>query len=51
MKLKVIINEAEEGGYWAEVPANSWVRHTGRNVRGAPAEPLRGHRGMPLSGR
>jgi len=21
MKLKVIVNEAEEGGYWAEVPA------------------------------
>jgi len=21
MKIKVIINEAEEGGYWAEVPA------------------------------
>ncbi len=21
MKLKVIIHEAEEGGYWAEVPA------------------------------
>jgi predicted RNase H-like HicB family nuclease len=23
MKLKVIIHEAEEGGYWAEVPALS----------------------------
>ncbi len=23
MKLKVIIHEAEEGGYWAEVPAIS----------------------------
>ena len=21
MKLKVVVNEAEEGGYWAEVPA------------------------------
>jgi predicted RNase H-like HicB family nuclease len=21
MKLKVIVHEAEEGGYWAEVPA------------------------------
>ena len=21
MKLKVIIHEAEEGGYWAEIPA------------------------------
>ena len=21
MKLKVVINEAEEGGYWAEVPS------------------------------
>jgi len=23
MKLKVVIHEAEEGGYWAEVPAIS----------------------------
>ena len=23
MKLKVIVHEAEEGGYWAEVPAIS----------------------------
>jgi predicted RNase H-like HicB family nuclease len=22
MKIKVIIHQAEEGGYWAEVPAN-----------------------------
>ena len=27
MKLKVVIHEAEEGGYWAEVPSIAVVPH------------------------
>ena len=29
MKLKVVIHEAEEGGYWAEVPAIPWCMTQG----------------------
>lgn len=32
MKLKVIIHEAEEGGYWAEVPAISGSATQGDTV-------------------
>jgi predicted RNase H-like HicB family nuclease len=32
MKLKVIIHEAEEGGYWAEVPAISGCATQGDTV-------------------
>lgn len=31
MKLKVIVHEAEEGGYWTEVPAFTRMCNTGRN--------------------
>ena len=31
MKLKVIIHEAEEGGYWAEVPAIAGCAAQGEN--------------------
>jgi predicted RNase H-like HicB family nuclease len=31
MKLKVIVHEAEEGGYWAEVPAISGCATQGAN--------------------
>jgi predicted RNase H-like HicB family nuclease len=31
MKLKVIIHEAEEGGYWAEVPAIAGCATQGEN--------------------
>ncbi len=31
MKLKVIIHQAEEGGYWAEVPAISGCATQGDN--------------------
>jgi predicted RNase H-like HicB family nuclease len=31
MKLKVIIHEAEEGGYWAEVPALPGCATQGEN--------------------
>ncbi len=33
MKLKVIIHEAEEGGYWAEVPAIPGCMTQGENMR------------------
>jgi predicted RNase H-like HicB family nuclease len=29
MKLKVVVHEAEEGGYWAEVPAISGCANQG----------------------
>jgi predicted RNase H-like HicB family nuclease len=32
MKLKVIIHEAEEGGYWAEVPAIPGCVSQGENI-------------------
>ena len=38
MKLKVIIHEAEEGGYWAEVPAIP-----GCATQGAPFEEILGN--------
>ena len=31
MKIKVIVHEAEEGGYWAEVPAIPGLCHSGRD--------------------
>jgi predicted RNase H-like HicB family nuclease len=34
MKMKVIIHEAEEGGYWAEVPSLPGLRDPGRDNRG-----------------
>jgi len=33
MKLKVIIHEAEEGGYWAEVPAIPSCMTQGETMR------------------
>ena len=30
MKLQVVIHEAEEGGYWAEVPSILWMCYLGR---------------------
>lgn len=33
MKLKVIIHEAEEGGYWAEVPAIPGCTTQGDNMQ------------------
>lgn len=32
MKLKVIVHEAEEGGYWAEVPAIDGCATQGDNM-------------------
>ena len=32
MKLSVIVHPAEEGGYWAEVPAYPGLRHPRRNL-------------------
>jgi len=32
MKLKIIIHEAEEGGYWAEVPAIPGCVSQGENM-------------------
>ncbi|MEI6640338.1 MAG: type II toxin-antitoxin system HicB family antitoxin [Chlorobium sp.] len=32
MKLKVIVHEAEEGGYWAEVPAISGCATQGETL-------------------
>ncbi len=29
MKLKVVIHEAEEGGYWADVPSIPWCATQG----------------------
>jgi len=29
MKLKIVIHEAEEGGYWAEVPSIPWCATQG----------------------
>ena len=34
MKLKVIVHEAEEGGYWAEVPATPGCATQGRTFDG-----------------
>ncbi len=33
MKLKVIIHEAEEGGYWAEVPSIPGCNTQGENMK------------------
>ncbi len=33
MKLKVVIHKAEEGGYWAEVPAIPGCATQGENLR------------------
>jgi len=33
MKLKVIIHEAEEGGYWAEVPATPGCMTQGETMK------------------
>ena len=33
MKLKVIIHQAEEGGYWAEVPAIPGCATQGQDLR------------------
>lgn len=33
MKLKVVIHQAEEGGYWAEVPAIPGCATQGENLR------------------
>lgn len=32
MKLKIIIHEAEEGGFWAEVPAIQGCATQGNNI-------------------
>lgn len=32
MKLQVVIHEAEEGGYWAEVPAIAGCATQGENI-------------------
>jgi predicted RNase H-like HicB family nuclease len=33
MKLKIVIHEAEEGGYWAEVPAIPGCATQGENMQ------------------
>ncbi len=33
MKLKIIVHEAEEGGYWAEVPALPGCASQGETVK------------------
>jgi len=33
MKLKIVIHEAEEGGYWAEVPAIPGCTTQGENLK------------------
>ncbi len=30
MKIKIVVHEAEEGGYWAEVPCYSRLRYSRR---------------------
>jgi len=34
MKIKVVVHEAEEGGYWAEVPAISGCATQGETFEG-----------------
>ncbi len=36
MKVKVVIHEAEEGGYWAEIPAIPGCATQGRNICRTP---------------
>jgi predicted RNase H-like HicB family nuclease len=38
MKLKIIVHEAEEGGYWAEVPAISGCATQGETFEDLPEE-------------
>lgn len=45
MKLKVVIHEAEEGGYWGEVPAIPGCASQGETT-GANGQSSRGSRGM-----
>lgn len=58
MKLAVILHEAEEGGYWAEVPAIPGCATQGETfeelltnlyeaVEGCLAVPLNGHELLP----
>ena len=38
MKLKVVVHEAEEGGYWAEVPSISGCATQGSSFDGLVAQ-------------
>ena len=58
MKIKVVVHEAEEGGYWAEVPAIPGCVSQGKtkpeavkNIKEAIALCLevRAERGLPLT--
>ena len=48
MKIKVVVHEAEEGGYWAEVPLHPGMCDAGRVLRGAAGQPVRSGGGLPL---
>ena len=48
MKIKVVVHEAEEGGFWAEVPANSGMRDAGREHGRAVAQSSRSDRRLPF---
>ena len=48
MKLKVIIHQAEEGGYWAEVPATR-LCIAGRKPEGVDGQLTGSHRGLPVN--
>jgi hypothetical protein len=38
MKIEVVVRDAEEGGFWAEVPGYAGVRDAGRNRGRVPAQ-------------
>ena len=44
MKFKVIVHKAEEGGYWAEVPAIPGCATQGDTFEEVAEQPLRGRR-------
>jgi len=48
MKLKVIVHEAEEGGYWAEVPAISGCATQGETFEELLENLIRSCGGLPV---
>ena len=48
MKLAVIVHQAEEGGYWAEVPAIPGCATQGDTFEGVVEQPVRSRGRLPV---
>ena len=48
MKIKAVVYEAEEGGYWAKVPSLPGVYTQAETLEELEAKPARGDRVVPV---